>query len=169
VIIVTRLTIQVIRFLHNNRLRTSESQEQWEARVLSHSKTSRPLAYINLRRPFTNSIPTSTTQTCTTITYLKSRQILQLCRWLRSRSSTSERRLSRQKSPMLSPMLSPTSDIRRISEDSSQEGDDDDNNASRKNYSFKRAEEPLRNTEGKLTCVHKDCTGLLFERKCEWR
>jgi hypothetical protein len=80
-----------------------------------------------------------------------------------------------------SPMLSPTSDnrshvatspirhIRRISEDcSSQEGDDDDN-ALRKNYSFKRAEEPPRNTEGKLTCVHQECTGLFFERKCEWR
>lgn len=80
-----------------------------------------------------------------------------------------------------SPLLSPTSGSgdrphtatspshsRRGSEDhSSQDGDDD--GSLRKNYSYKRSEDPPRNPDGKMICRHPDCVGLLFDRKCEWR
>ncbi|KAH7082405.1 hypothetical protein FB567DRAFT_105753 [Paraphoma chrysanthemicola] len=35
-------------------------------------------------------------------------------------------------------------------------------------YSYKRAEEPPRNHETKIICKHQECTGLIFEGKCEW-
>jgi hypothetical protein len=57
---------------------------------------------------------------------------------------------------------------RHISEDrSSQDGDDD--GSLRKNYSYKRSEEPPKTQDGKMTCRHHECNGVLFERKCEWR
>lgn len=78
------------------------------------------------------------------------------------------------------PLLSPTSaepphmttssptHSRRISEDRSSI-DDDEDGSMRKNHSYKRAEEPSRNSEGKMTCRHSECAGLVFDRKCEWR
>lgn len=60
---------------------------------------------------------------------------------------------------------SPQTHSRRVSEDrSSMSGDDE----RRINYSYKRNEEPERNSEGKMICKHQDCSGLLFERRCEW-
>jgi len=38
----------------------------------------------------------------------------------------------------------------------------------RKNSIYKRSEEPPRNQDGKMFCRHPDCTGLIFDRKCEW-
>ncbi|KAF2025140.1 hypothetical protein EK21DRAFT_104160 [Setomelanomma holmii] len=83
--------------------------------------------------------------------------------------------LSGPRSPLLSPTsgerphiaASPRNHSRHGSEDhSSQDGDDD--GSLRKNHSYKRAEEPPRNQEGKMICRHPDCTGLFFDRKCEW-
>lgn len=62
--------------------------------------------------------------------------------------------------------ISPQAHTRQISEDRSTVSGDDERKL---NYTYKRAEEPVRNTQGKLLCSHQDCTGLLFERKCEWR
>jgi hypothetical protein len=81
-----------------------------------------------------------------------------------------------------SPLLSPANDrrpstssstgptrhshSRHQSEDvSSQDGDAE----MRRNHAFKRAEEPSKNLDGKMTCKHQECTGLTFDRKCEWR
>lgn len=50
----------------------------------------------------------------------------------------------------------------------SQFGDDSDS-PGRKNHVYKRSEEPPRNTEGKMVCKHEECTGVTFDRKCEWR
>jgi hypothetical protein len=50
--------------------------------------------------------------------------------------------------------------------DSSQDGDDD--GSLRKNHSYKRAEEPPRNEDGKMVCKYQECRGISFERKCEW-
>ncbi|KAI2484025.1 hypothetical protein Ptr902_02965 [Pyrenophora tritici-repentis] len=55
---------------------------------------------------------------------------------------------------------------RGLSIDSSQDGDDDA--SLRKNHSFKRAEEPPRNEEGKMICKYQECLGTSFDRKCEW-
>ncbi|PVH96201.1 hypothetical protein DM02DRAFT_617405 [Periconia macrospinosa] len=80
-----------------------------------------------------------------------------------------------------SPLLSPTGDQRPSTAHSvghsrqpledrssvSHFGDDIDS-PGRKNHSYKRSEEPLRNTEGKMVCKHEDCTGFTFDRKCEW-
>lgn len=57
---------------------------------------------------------------------------------------------------------------RHHSEDSSSQSGDDLGEA-RKNYTFKRAEEPLKNPEGKMVCKYQECASLTFERKCEWR
>ncbi|KAF1944035.1 hypothetical protein EJ02DRAFT_432805 [Clathrospora elynae] len=78
-----------------------------------------------------------------------------------------------------SPLLSPTSGeqthmissphrnthSRGISIDSSQDGDEE---GSRRNYSYKRAEEPPRTTDGKIHCKYQECHSLYFDRKCEW-
>ncbi|KAH7067265.1 hypothetical protein BKA63DRAFT_521849 [Paraphoma chrysanthemicola] len=83
--------------------------------------------------------------------------------------------MSGPRSPMLSPTsgerphmaTSPQTHSRQISEDrSSQDGDED--GSLRKNNSYKRAEEPPRNQDGKMICRHPDCTGQFFDRKCEW-
>jgi hypothetical protein len=64
---------------------------------------------------------------------------------------------------------SPASSSRRPSEDpSSLEGDDHLASLS-KNHSYKRSGEPPRNHEAKMVCEHPECTGLTFDRKCEWR
>jgi len=78
------------------------------------------------------------------------------------------------KSPLLSPtsveishITSPQNHNRYISEaPSSVSGEDD--GTSRKSLLYKRAEEPSRNTDGKMTCRYQECAGLYFERKCEW-
>jgi len=44
----------------------------------------------------------------------------------------------------------------------------DDAESSRRNHAYKRAEEPPRNHEGKMVCKHSECTGVTFDRKCEW-
>jgi hypothetical protein len=84
--------------------------------------------------------------------------------------------MSGPRSPLLSPTsgerphmaTSPRTHSRNASEDgSSQDGDED--GMLRKNFSYKRAEEPPRNQEGKMTCRHHECSGLFFDRKCEWR
>ncbi|KAI8932208.1 hypothetical protein NX059_011086 [Plenodomus lindquistii] len=62
-------------------------------------------------------------------------------------------------------LTSPQSHSRQISEDRSSLSGDDERKA---NYSYKRNEEPERNAEGKMTCKHQDCAGMIFERKCEW-
>lgn len=77
-----------------------------------------------------------------------------------------------------SPLLSPTAvtagerrhtnHSRNRSTDSSEQDDEDDGTL-RKNYSYKRAEEPQRNQDGKMMCRHQECAGLFFDRKCEWR
>ncbi|KAH7371271.1 hypothetical protein BKA66DRAFT_573006 [Pyrenochaeta sp. MPI-SDFR-AT-0127] len=48
----------------------------------------------------------------------------------------------------------------------SSEPDGDDDGSLRKSY--KRAEEPPRNGDNKFTCIHQECNGLIFDRKCEW-
>jgi hypothetical protein len=64
---------------------------------------------------------------------------------------------------------SPASSSRRPSEDpSSLEGDDHLASLS-KNHIYKRSGEPPRNHEAKMVCEHPECTGLTFDRKCEWR
>lgn len=50
---------------------------------------------------------------------------------------------------------------------SSSEPDVDEDGSLRKSY--KRAEEPPRNEDGKYTCSHQECTDQIFDRKCEWR
>lgn len=71
-----------------------------------------------------------------------------------------ERRQSLAASP-------PRSHSRGLSVDSSQDGDDD--GSLRKNHSYKRAEEPPRNEDGKMVCKYQECQGVSFDRKCEWR
>lgn len=80
------------------------------------------------------------------------------------------------RSPMTSPTVGerpssaispPRSHSRGLSVDSSQDGDDD--GSLRKNHSYKRAEEPPRNEDGKMICKHQECHGISFDRKCEWR
>jgi hypothetical protein len=61
----------------------------------------------------------------------------------------------------------PRSHSRGLSVDSSQDGDDD--GSLRKNHSYKRAEEPPRNEDGKMVCKYQECQGTSFDRKCEWR
>jgi hypothetical protein len=40
----------------------------------------------------------------------------------------------------------------------------------RRGYTHKRSEDPPRNTQGKMICKFQStCTGLTFERRCEWR
>ncbi|EUC29199.1 hypothetical protein COCCADRAFT_107162 [Bipolaris zeicola 26-R-13] len=70
-----------------------------------------------------------------------------------------ERRQSLAASP-------PRSHSRSLSVDSSQDGDDD--GSLRKNHSYKRAEEPPRNEDGKMVCKYQECQGVSFDRKCEW-
>ncbi|KAF2848090.1 hypothetical protein T440DRAFT_470442 [Plenodomus tracheiphilus IPT5] len=62
-------------------------------------------------------------------------------------------------------LTSPQSHSRQISEDRSSLSGDDERKI---NYTYKRNEEPERNSEGKMMCKHQDCSGLIFERKCEW-
>ncbi|KAF2276356.1 uncharacterized protein EI97DRAFT_450212 [Westerdykella ornata] len=61
---------------------------------------------------------------------------------------------SSQGQPILSPSAAP-----------SQDGEEE---YSQKHRSFKRAEEPRRNQDGKLICVKPTCIGVTFDRKCEW-
>jgi hypothetical protein len=79
------------------------------------------------------------------------------------------------RSPMTSPTVGerpstatspPRSHSRGLSVDSSQDGDDD--GSLRKNHSYKRAEEPPRNEDGKMVCKYQECHGTSFDRKCEW-
>jgi hypothetical protein len=42
--------------------------------------------------------------------------------------------------------------------------------APRRGYTHKRAEEPPKNEQGKMTCKFQNtCPGITFDRKCEWR
>ncbi|USP82071.1 hypothetical protein yc1106_09345 [Curvularia clavata] len=83
--------------------------------------------------------------------------------------------LACSRSPMTSPTVGerpstatspPRSHSRGLSVDSSQDGDDD--GSLRKNHSYKRAEEPPRNEDGKMVCKYQECHGTSFDRKCEW-
>ncbi|KAF1973777.1 hypothetical protein BU23DRAFT_463272 [Bimuria novae-zelandiae CBS 107.79] len=84
-----------------------------------------------------------------------------------------------------SPLLSPTSDhrdhrrysigsaqghVRQQSEGGSSQAssDNEDIGSPRRNHSYKRAEEPPRNHDGKMVCKHNECSGQTFDRKCEW-
>lgn len=64
-------------------------------------------------------------------------------------------------------MSSPHVHTRQLSEDISSQ--DEHDGSLRKNHSYKRAEEPPRNHEAKMICKHQECSGLTFDRKCEWR
>ncbi|KAH4065921.1 hypothetical protein HBH69_094040 [Parastagonospora nodorum] len=66
----------------------------------------------------------------------------------------------------LVPTTPPTHSINDSEDRSSPDGEDD--GSLRKNFSYKRAEEPPRNQEGKMTCRHHECAGVFFDRKCEW-
>ncbi|KAJ4984851.1 C2H2 transcription factor [Stagonosporopsis vannaccii] len=63
-------------------------------------------------------------------------------------------------------MSSPRIHTRQLSEDISSQ--DEHDGSLRKNHSYKRAEEPPRNQEAKMICKHQECSGLTFDRKCEW-
>jgi hypothetical protein len=63
-------------------------------------------------------------------------------------------------------MSSPRTHTRHLSEDISS---DEHDGSLRKNHSYKRAEEPPRNSEAKMICKHSECSGITFDRKCEWR
>jgi hypothetical protein len=40
----------------------------------------------------------------------------------------------------------------------------------RRGHTHKRPEEPPKNEQGKMICKFQGtCTGLTFDRKCEWR
>ncbi|KAJ4290459.1 hypothetical protein N0V90_010676 [Kalmusia sp. IMI 367209] len=80
-----------------------------------------------------------------------------------------------------SPLLSPAEDhhrrysiassqgpLRHPSEESSSQGDPDEVGSPRRNHAYKRAEEPPKNHDGKMICKHKECSGQIFDRKCEW-
>ncbi|CAA9959741.1 hypothetical protein PTMSG1_03149 [Pyrenophora teres f. maculata] len=79
------------------------------------------------------------------------------------RSPTSVEHISAFTSP---PRIHSRLHSRGLSIDSSQDGDDDA--SLRKNHSFKRAEEPPRNEDGKMICKYQECHGTSFDRKCEW-
>jgi hypothetical protein len=76
-----------------------------------------------------------------------------------------------QRDTMPSPRVHTHTHSRRISEDSTTSSQDSDDNlgSMRKNHSYKRSEEPPRNSEAKMICKHEECAGLTFDRKCEWR
>ncbi|KAF2126659.1 hypothetical protein P153DRAFT_369330 [Dothidotthia symphoricarpi CBS 119687] len=62
-------------------------------------------------------------------------------------------------------------DLQNIARDDSEESslpDCDDTESQQKNRSYKRAEEPPKNHDGKMICIHQDCATLMFDRKCEW-
>jgi hypothetical protein len=88
--------------------------------------------------------------------------------------------ISGHRSPLMSPtagpgerthITSPRSHThsRGISVDSMLSQDSNDDGSLRKNHSYKRAEEPPRNQDGKMACKYQECHGLVFDRKCEWR
>jgi hypothetical protein len=64
-------------------------------------------------------------------------------------------------------MSSPHIHTRQPSEDISSQDEHDE--SLRKNHPYKRVEEPPRNHEAKMICKHQECSGLTFDRKCEWR
>lgn len=72
--------------------------------------------------------------------------------------------IGEQQRSMLS---SPHVHTRQLSEDINSQ--DENDGSLRKNYSYKRAEEPPRNHDAKMICKHQECLGLTFDRKCEWR
>lgn len=63
-------------------------------------------------------------------------------------------------------MSSPCTHTRQLSEDISSDRRD---GPPQKNHSYKRAEEPPRNSESKMICKQLECSGITFDRKCEWR
>ncbi|KAH6642134.1 hypothetical protein C7974DRAFT_460388 [Boeremia exigua] len=63
-------------------------------------------------------------------------------------------------------MSSPQTHTRQPSEEFSSQ--DEHDGPLRKNHSYKRAEEPPRNDDAKMICKHQECSGLTFDRKCEW-
>ncbi|KAF1924212.1 uncharacterized protein M421DRAFT_73168 [Didymella exigua CBS 183.55] len=63
-------------------------------------------------------------------------------------------------------MSSPNTHTRQYSEDISSQ--DEHDGSLRKNHSYKRAEEPPRNNEAKMICKRSECSGITFDRKCEW-
>ncbi|UPX14821.1 uncharacterized protein EKO05_0005292 [Ascochyta rabiei] len=63
-------------------------------------------------------------------------------------------------------MSSPHAHARQLSEEVSSQ--DEHDGSLRKNNAYKRAEEPPRNQEAKMVCKHQECSGLTFDRKCEW-
>ncbi|KAJ4331902.1 hypothetical protein N0V87_008795 [Didymella glomerata] len=62
-------------------------------------------------------------------------------------------------------MPSSRTHTRQLSEDISS---DEHDGSLRKNHPYKRAEEPARNSEAKMICKHSECSGITFDRKCEW-
>jgi hypothetical protein len=48
-------------------------------------------------------------------------------------------------------------------------GNHSDDESRQKNHSYKRAEEPPRNEDGKMVCKYQECRGTSFDRRCEWR
>jgi hypothetical protein len=79
--------------------------------------------------------------------------------------------MSGARSPLLSPTggqkmeMSSPQHVRQLSEDHSSS----DEHGGSLFSSCKRAEEPPRNHEAKIICKHQKCTGLTFDRKCEWK
>jgi hypothetical protein len=61
--------------------------------------------------------------------------------------------------------MSSSQDLRHLSEDDSSS----DEHGGSLSYAYKRTEEPPRNHEAKIICKHQECTGVVFDRKCEWR
>jgi hypothetical protein len=52
-------------------------------------------------------------------------------------------------------------------DDLSQDGGNE--RSPRRPQAHKRLEEPPRDSSGKMTCKYADCSGVTFDRKCEWR
>lgn len=79
-----------------------------------------------------------------------------------------------QMHPVLDPTIAgaePTSIPRGASEEvESPENVNESGFSPRRGFTHKRAEDPPRNTEGKMVCKFTNtCGGLIFERRCEWR
>ncbi len=84
-------------------------------------------------------------------------------------------------SPVSEPPLTPVSrKVSRFSDDDGRQPSVMSDDASsvaeasdpcnpQRSRSFKRAEDPPRNPEGKMICRFAECSRFLFDRKCEWR
>ncbi|KAF2844280.1 hypothetical protein T440DRAFT_462299 [Plenodomus tracheiphilus IPT5] len=73
------------------------------------------------------------------------------------------------RSPSSSRASSPHLHSRKVSEGISLlSGEDDASQQQKMKYNYKRAEEPPRNADGKMTCIHKGCSGLVFKNRSKW-